>query len=185
MPEGKRGTPPGFKAAIIVLLVAWLVVLVVLSRFQSTQQRREAMPVLPMHPDALDADVRALPDRGWKSATYFVPLDYPALDVFAYYDDRMKEQRWSRLDAPAAPEWEVSSTDSGKRATLLATWVGPEELTRLDLHLTWEERTPPPGDTRPSPRMKVVATMSRDIIPSFPTRRAEEKPEKEDAPFAQ
>jgi len=181
MPEGSQGRaiPARFKVAIVVLVLAWVVALVVLSRTHTKHQQRRPGPVLPIYPDAYETGVASLPDRGWKTATYSAPLDYPSLEVFEYYDRRMGEQGWSRQGAPELPRWQLSRKDGRRRATLAATWFGPEELHRLDLQLIWEEPGGRGAEDAP-PRMSVAATMSRSIIPFSHDAR-----EKEESPFAE
>jgi len=184
MPEQGQGKvlPRGFKAALIALALAWIAVLVILSRVHGTRQGREPQAILPVYPSAYETDVRSVPERDWRSANYLVPLDYPALDVFTYYDDRMTEQGWSRLGV-AAPEWQVSGAEGGKHATLAATWIAPQQLARLDLQLAWEQRKPTAEESSPAPQMRVTAVMSRNYVP-LEMPQASEKKGKGEAPFA-
>jgi len=163
------------------LALAWLVALVILSRTHRAQQPKDSA-VLPVYPDAYETDIKAVPERDFSSANYLAPLDYPSLDVLTYYDDRMKEQGWSRQAGPASPEWQVSRSEGRKHATLFAAWIGPNGLMRLDLQLTWDERKPAPGESGASPRMRVSASMSRNFLP-FSRRAPQERGEGE-TPFA-
>lgn len=180
--EGKS-IPRRLKIAVALLLLTWIVVLVALSRLQPVQRGQQSAP-LPIYPEAYDTSIRSLPDRGWRGATYAVALDYPSLVVFDYYDERMREQRWSRLDAPARPQWQVSKRDGGQRAVLVATWLAPDQLLRLDLQLIWERRSPPAPDAASGPHMQVIATMSRNLIPLSPAPRASDRTQRDQAPFA-
>jgi hypothetical protein len=163
--------------AMAGLALAWLVMLVILSRTQRAQQPKDS-GVLPVYPEAYETDIKTVPDRDFSSANYLVPLDYPSLDVFTYYDDRMKEQGWSRQGGPNPTEWQVSRTEGRKHATLFAAWIGPNGLMRLDLQLTWDERKSARGESGAPPRMSVSASMSRNFLP-FPWKAPEKKGEGE------
>jgi hypothetical protein len=183
--DGKR-MAPGFRAAMIMLAAAWLVVLVILSRTHRVGRTAEPDAVLPVYPEAYQNDMRSVPDRDWRSANYLVPLDYPSMEVFTYYDDRMKEQGWSRVDTQGMSEWQVAPRDGGRHATLTAAWFGPKRLMRLDLQLTWDSPKAGEGDST-RPQMRVFASMSRNFVPAAvtPPSREESPPSKEQTPFAQ
>jgi hypothetical protein len=162
--QGKRRVPPGLQGAIIALALAWIALLVILSRLHTAQPQRE-QAVLPIYPKAYAVDVKELPDRGWRSANYLVPLDYPSTDVFTYYDDHMKEQGWSRDGKASPPEWRVSRTSSGETASLMATWISPSHLQQLDLQLVWEKRKGEEGESENPRQTRVIAVISRTVVP--------------------
>ena len=182
-PQGRR-LPSGLRAALVVLLLAWFVALLVLSRLHRGRGPQDNEGVLPVYPGAYQAEIKTIPDRDWKSANYSVALDYPSLEVFNYYDEHMKSQGWSRQHPPGEPQWTVSQTDKGKHATLVGAWIGRDRLWRVDLQLTWDESKRGSEDAE-APRMQVAATMSRNMIPLPTAPGAEEKAkDKEAAPFA-
>lgn len=188
MPEdsGGKRMAPGLKAAMVALAAVWIIVLVVLSRTHRIARSPEPEAVLPVYPKAYQVDLRSFPDRDWSSADYFVPLDYPSMEVFRYYDERMTQQGWSRVDARGLSEWSVTPRDGGKHAALTASWLGPNRLLRLDLQLTWD--SPKDGDQKgaAAPKMRVSASMARNYVPATatPPLREEQPPATEETPFA-
>jgi len=95
MPESDwfRKIQPGLVIAVFVVAAAWLAALAVLSRLHTAARQPGRTAVLPVYPDALDAHLASSPDWGWKTATYTVALNYPAMDVFDYYDEHMTRQQ--------------------------------------------------------------------------------------------
>jgi hypothetical protein len=176
-----RRLPSGLRAALVVLLLAWLVALVVLSRLHRGGGPQEGEGVLPVYPGAYQADIRTIPDRDWKSASYTVALDYPSLAVFNYYDEHMKSQGWSRRFPPGEPQWTVAQTGKGKHATMFSAWVSSDGLWRVDLQLTWDEAKRGAEESEAA-RMQVAATMSRNMVPE--PAKEEKAQEKEASPFA-
>jgi len=196
----ERSISAGLKAAIIALALGWIVLLLVLSRTHTARQRQQPQAVLPVYPSAVDLSKSSVPDRDWQTVSYSVALDYPSLDVFHYYDERMTDQGWSREGAPELPQWQVSRDNRRRQAGLLAGWFSPDRLMQLDLQLQWEE---PQGGKREVARsqatataaaglaadeeyhMRVTATMQRSVAPFIELpRKRETPPDKGESPFA-
>jgi hypothetical protein len=173
------------KAAIIALALGWIVLLLVLSRTHTTRQRQRPQAALPVYPSAVDLSRSSVPDRDWRTVTYSVAVDYPSLDVFHYYDERMTAQGWSREGAPELPQWQVSRDNRRGQAGLLAEWFSPDRLMQLDLQLQWEE---PEGGKREADEeyhMRVTATMQRSVAPFIELpRKRQTPPDKGESPFA-
>ena len=184
--SGGKRMAPGLKAALITLAAVWIVVLVVLSRTHRVARSPEPKAVLPVYPKAYQVDLRTFPDRDWTSANYLVPLDYPSMDVFTYYDERMTQQGWSRVDAQGLSEWSVTPQDGGEHAALTASWLGPNRLLRLDLQLAWDSPKGGKESDAAAPKMRVSASMSRNYVPATatPPPRKAQPPAKEETPFA-
>jgi hypothetical protein len=181
----ERPIPAGLKAAMIALALGWIVLLLVLSRTHTARQRQRPQAVLPVYPSAVDLSKSSVPDRDWRTVAYSVALDYPSLDVFHYYDERMTDQGWSREGAPELPEWEVSRDEGRRQASLLAGWFSPDRLMQLDLQLRWEEPAGAKREADEEYHMRVTATMQRSAAPFIELpRKRQTPPDKGESPFA-
>ena len=187
-----RPIPPGFKLAVALIALLWIAALLILSRTHREQPSPESRAILPVHPAAIGLSHSSVPMRDWKTVSYYAPVDYPSLEVFHYYDERMTDQGWTLIGTPE-PEWHVSRSEKGRRATMIARWASSNGLMQLDLVLDWEEPRPAGAGPRREAPMRVSATMQRTAVPLTGTQpraavlRAQgERPgaDKQRAPFA-
>jgi hypothetical protein len=179
-----QGLRRGLAIAIVLVMLGWLGLILILSR-RDALSRRQPEAVLPIYPSALELRENSVPDRDWKTAVYYVALDYPSLDVFNHCDDRMTQQGWSREGAPDLPQWRVARDDHHRHATLVAAWLSPDHLLQLDLCLEWKEPERAPRGAENEKRMRVTATMQRTAAPFL--KRPPKRPapaDKAESPFA-
>ena len=154
------------KIALAAFLLAWVVVLLVVSRVHRTSMPTAATPLidLPVYPAAEELERRSQETGGgeWRSVQYEVESGCPSSGIYRLYERELGEAGW-RLLGEGAPRWTGRSGKNGEGAMLVAAWVDKEELYRIDLQVRCLS----------GHRMKVNCNMMRNPLPEGPRPQPE------------
>ena len=119
-----------------VVLLAWVLVLVALSRWQANRPAKQVsvQPQLPHYPGTEGVAEQESENLGWRKYWFTLSEPYPSTSVYQFYRQEMAAQQW-RLVPEEEPKWAREETDEGARDLFHATWLAPNRLYQLDLDM--------------------------------------------------
>ena len=119
-----------------VVLVAWVLLLVALSRWQASRPAKQVsvQPELLHYPGTEEVAEQESENLGWRKYWFTLDEPYPSTSVYQFYRREMEAQGW-RLVPGGEPEWVREETDEGARDLFRATWLAPNRLYQLDLDM--------------------------------------------------
>jgi hypothetical protein len=168
-----------------VVLLAWVLLLVALSRWQAGRppKRGAVQPELVHYPGTEDVPEQESENLGWRKYWFTLNEPYPSTSVYQFYRREMEAQGW-RLVPEREAEWVTQETDEGRRDLFHATWLAPDRLYQMDLDMMSVVKEKREGDRVVSALreegIKVFVTLRRVMMPGLllpPTAPEEAKGE--------
>lgn len=153
-------------------LLTWVLVLVVLSRWQAARRpdlaRQE--PELVHYPGTEGVAEQESENLGWRKYWFTLDEPFPSTSVYEFYRNEMERRRW-RLVPGRAPTWVRQESREGARDLFHATWLSPDRLYQLDLDMVSlvrqrRESGRVVSETR-EPGIRVYVTLRRVVMPGL------------------
>ncbi|MCJ7822952.1 MAG: hypothetical protein MUQ26_07765 [Armatimonadetes bacterium] len=153
-----------------VMVVGWVVLLLVLSKWQRSQPPQANEPDLIHYPGQEDVPEQTSQSINMRRYWFRLHEDYPSQSVYQFYQGEYRKRGWRRLGR-GEPQW-FRRTDGGKLYDLFhAMWLSPDRLFQVELQMTSEVRPiRERGDIVSEERMpgiEVYVTQRRALSPSL------------------
>jgi hypothetical protein len=159
--------------SIVVLAVAWLVLMVVLGRWQEARRARggpAAEPKLLHYPGTEGVQEQTVANLGWRKYWFTLEEDYPSKSAFYFYRDALESQGW-RPAASGEPQWYRRKGKDEDQDLFRASWISPNRLFQIDLDMASTIKANPEGGATAGevrePGIKVYVTLHRVLGPAL------------------
>jgi len=160
-----------------VVVVGWVVLLLVLSKWQRSQPPEVNEPELIHYPGQEDAPEQTSQSIGMRRYWFTLDEDYPSQSVYQFYQGEYRKQGWQPVGR-GEPQW-FRRTEGGNLYDLFhAMWLSPNRLFQVELQMKSEVKpTKERGETVSEERMpgiEIYVTQRRALSPSLVSPSAPE-----------
>jgi hypothetical protein len=153
-----------------VVVLGWVVLLLVLNKWQQSQPPQVSEPELTHYPGQEDAPEQTSQNIGLRKYWFTLNEAYPSQSVYQFYQDEYRKRGWERVGR-GEPQW-FRRTDGGRLYDIFHTmWMSPDRLFQVELQMTSEvkpirERGEIVSEER-MPGIEVYVTQRRALSPAL------------------
>jgi len=165
--------PRQLTISIIALAAIWLVLMVLLGKWQQGRGRRAggaAEPRLVHYPGTESIPEQTVPNLGWRKYWFTLEEDYPSKSAFYFYRNELEGQGW-RLATRGEPQWYRRTGEEENQDLFRASWVSPNGLFQVDLDMVSAVKVRREGEAVTGedrePGIRVYVTLHRVMGPAL------------------
>ena len=122
-----------------IVVVAWVVLLFALNKWQRSKLPETREPELTHYPGQESVPEQRAENIGLRKYWFVLDEDYPSQSVYQFYRSEYRQRGWQAVGR-GEPQW-FRRTEGGKLFDLFhAMWISPDRLFQVELELKSEVR---------------------------------------------
>lgn len=159
---------------IALVAIVWLVVLLVVARWQRGRGRTgPGEPQLIHYPGTEGLQEQTSSNLGFRKYWFALNEGYPSKSVYRFYQSKLEPQGWRPLSR-GEPQWVRRPAGDEARDLLEVIWVSPDNLFQLELQMisvvnAVRQEGKVVGEER-EPGIQVYVTLRRALSPEIITQ---------------